>query len=119
MKKLILTTMLALATMSASAEDFTGKDKQKHFAGSMLISATAATLFQEPNNNIKPFAACMTVGVLKEVNDSYRKNGSGFSRNDLLADAAGCYAGTVIANRTILFLSKQGNTTSVNVVRQF
>ena len=119
MKKFVLTTILALATMNASAEDFTGKDKQKHFVGSMLMSAGAAALFNNPQDNIKPFSACMTVGLLKEVNDSYRRDGSGFSRNDLLADAVGCYTGTVIGNKTILFLSKQGNTTSINIAKQF
>jgi len=117
--KLILAILLTATSVASQADDILGRDKQKHFIVSSALGTSTAFIFNNPEDKTKPFVACMSVGILKEVNDSYRYRGSGFSKNDLIADSLGCYSGVLVGNRTLLFLAKQDQTTSVNIVKQF
>ena len=116
MKKLIA---LALVASSASAESMNGIDKQLHFAGSAGMSAVASVIFQAPKDNLTPFLLALSIGLAKEISDSLRKGGSGFSRNDLLADSLGAYAGSVAGNGTMFFVSGNRRSISIKIFKLF
>ena len=70
-----------------------------------------------PESPAKAFAACFSVGLLKEVAD-YSKGQPGyrhglFSRKDLLADAAGCGLGIGLDKGARLMLTPRGAYLSV------
>lgn len=76
-----------------------GQDKAKHFAVSAVFGVSSRVLIgEEEGFPIKAFSLAMAPGVLKEVYDATSKNGSGFSKADLGADALGALAGIYLSN---------------------
>lgn len=110
---------LTLFTTTAQAEDLLGKDKQGHFAISTCIAAAATLALNDPSDKLIPFAITMAVGLAKEVCDHYCGGGTGFSRNDLLADAAGAYLGVVIANKALVYFTRSDKTTTIHLLALF
>ena len=84
MKRLLLVVAL-FASMNAIALE---KDKQKHIGVSAVIGVTSQYYF---DSYAKSALTCMSVGVAKELYDE--ADYSGFSKEDLLADAVGCAIG--------------------------
>jgi uncharacterized protein YfiM (DUF2279 family) len=74
----------------AIADEWTGQDKQLHFAGGAAVAAavTAAT-----GNEGSGFLAGVGIGVLKELADAASKHGTP-SWKDALVTAVGAYVGT-------------------------
>lgn len=86
MKKLILAIAL-LTSLSANAIDH---DKKLHVGFSAAIGAVSQAYFKD---TVKSSLTCIGVGVAKELYDEY--DYGGFSKADLLADAAGCALGII------------------------
>ena len=89
--KLLFASVLLVASISTAHAQLIEKDQVQHF----MVSAAAGAIVV----NARPdwpsgqqFLVAMVPGLAKELVDS-RKGGSGFSTRDLLADAAGAYAG--------------------------
>lgn len=83
-------------------------DKAAHAAGSAAISLAAAPLLADSEHPILyPFAVSFSVGVLKEIYDS-RPGGTGFSNEDLAADALGAAVGAVTGNTVYMFAIDHG-----------
>lgn len=114
---LILFTMFVIS--SAHSEDLFGPDKQGHFLISTGIATGSTLILNNPRDKLTPFAITMAVGLAKEVCDQYCGGGSGFSRNDLLADAAGAYLGTIVGTQGLLFLSHKNKTVTLNFFALF
>lgn len=85
------------------ADDWVGRDKVLHAAGSLLLTLSAQYVLTDKldlsNARALPVAAGATLalGVLKEVADSRRPVGPLFSWRDLAADAAGVALGALVA----------------------
>ena len=110
---------LALLTTTVQAEDLLGPDKQGHFAISAGIATASTLALNKPDDKMTPFAITMAVGLAKEVCDQYCGGGSGFSRNDLLADAAGAYLGVIVANKALVYFGRSGKTTTIHLMALF
>lgn len=101
MKKLIFAVLLSTSAM-ASADDWTGDDKNKHFAGSAAMALAATVVFKDSEHPVLyPFAAALAVGLAKEIRDEVATNGSGFSYKDLAADALGAALGVSVGSGVI------------------
>ena len=81
---ILLLPLVALALPASALEE----DKVKHRKVEFVVGLLAKSFIREEK---KALAACLTVGLLKEVHDQIE--GSHISGRDLLADAVGCYAG--------------------------
>lgn len=85
MNKLIIASLLLLSTSTSIAGEI-GTDKYIHsvgmFVGTNLLRHAGLTQNQAA-------LAMFGIGVLKEIIDSKRKNGTGFSGEDLIANSVG------------------------------
>ncbi|EIJ32862.1 hypothetical protein [Thiothrix nivea] len=73
----------------ALADEWTGKDKQLHFAVSAVLGVAA---YSHTHDRAKAFGLAMIPGILKEVADSQQDNND-FSGKDLAWDALGAAVG--------------------------
>jgi putative lipoprotein len=80
---------LTLMATSATAVDLRERDKLLHFAGSAALSTLTYIITDDAKTAI---AVGLGVGLAKELYDS-RKGGTGFSKDDLVADTLGVAAG--------------------------
>jgi uncharacterized protein YfiM (DUF2279 family) len=113
--KRIIASILALSATLAHADEWTGKDKQMHFATSVVWGAGARLMF--PSLNDWQATAVGTIpGLVKEIQDATRRNGSGWSNKDLVWDIAGAYVGVKI---TGLIVSKRDDTVTVAYKAEF
>lgn len=96
MRKII--TVIALSTILASCQTI-GQDKYLHAGGSALLGIGFSIPLQhspiKKHSKEASFAACMAVGVAKEIYDEY--DYGGFSAGDLVADGLGCAVGVAIS----------------------
>lgn len=97
-----LIVSLILLSGLAHADDWTGDDKNKHFAGSALMGVAASVAFKDSDHPVLyPMAAVLAVGLAKEIRDEVAPAGSGFSYKDLAADALGAALGVSVGNGII------------------
>lgn len=110
MKHLFIVLILSIAALTHAApfhfsehgESWNGQDKQKHFVGSVVMAGTISAYTDSPT---KGFAASMAVGIAKELYDSKRAGGSGFSYKDLTADVLGSAVGAYIGGCLVSYQS--------------
>ena len=81
--------VLLAAPAIACADEWTGPDKQKHFAVSFAAGVIASGLTDE---KWKAVGIALLPGLIKEVHDS-RQPGNQFSGKDMVWNALGAYAG--------------------------
>ena len=81
--------LLLLLSSITHADEWTGKDKQLHFAVSAALGVAA---YSQTHDRGKAFAWAITPGILKELVDS-QSEGNQFSVKDLVWDAAGAAVG--------------------------
>lgn len=81
---------LALICSPVMADEWTGRDKELHFAGGAAVSSavTAAT-----GNEGAGFLAGLSMGVAKELADAASRRGTP-SWKDAIVTAVGAYVGT-------------------------
>ena len=92
MNKLLLWSLLLICTQSY-AGILDGQDKQKHiFAETIITGASTLVLKDSEYPILYPLLIGAGIGLTKEVYDS-RLGGSGFSKQDLLADSIGITIG--------------------------
>jgi uncharacterized protein YfiM (DUF2279 family) len=92
MKNILLMALLGIISLPVNAKPFLQQqDKQKHIVGTALIVGISYTITHDLNKSIIIGAG---VGIAKELHDS-RNGGSGFSTQDLAADAIGLGLGTI------------------------
>lgn len=95
MNRLPLILALALPC-AASADDFTfQRDKQIHFAGSVLMGAAAMAVTDSP---VKAFAGCSAVGGVIELLPKVTGHGVA-SVQDFAYDMAGCALGAFVGHK--------------------
>lgn len=84
---------LILVSCNVNANFLEKKDKQKHILAESVITGISTKLLEDSEHPILyPILIGSTVGLAKEVYDS-RAGGSGFSKQDLLADSIGITIG--------------------------
>ena len=95
----LVAASLAFAALDCRAQDtWTGPDKKKHFAVSVVSGVFARQL--APHNELAAFGVAMVPGLLKELVDAGQR-GNKFSTKDLVADALGAYAGVKLGGLMI------------------
>ena len=120
MRAFIMMSIITLALSEfAHAEDLFGIDKQGHFIISTGIAVASAMVLNKPEDKLTPFVITMAVGLAKEVCDQYCGGGTGFSRNDLLADAVGAYLGVVVANKALVYFTRSDKTMTLHLLSLF
>jgi len=87
--------LAAVLTLTLSSCATIGTDKTIHFSVTGIISAMATCLADEKGAVLAGIATGMGAGLAKEAYDTM-PNGSGFDGEDLIADAFGTGAGTLI-----------------------
>lgn len=103
MKHTTLTLCTALLCTTAAADEWTGRDKELHFAGGAAIAAAVTLATADQNTG---FLVGVGVGVAKEVYDA---TGHGTpSGKDLIVTILGAYigsraAGWVITPRSVSY----------------
>lgn len=111
----LLAVVLSLSCIAAHADSWGTPDKPKHFTASVLWGA-GAKLVCPSCNDLEATALGTIPGLVKEVQDSTKRNGTGWSNRDMLANIAGAYVGTKI---TGLFITKTKDTTTVSYSMEF
>ena len=90
---------LAFAALDCRAQDaWTGPDKKKHFAVSLVVGLATRQL--APHNELAAFGVALVPGLLKELVDAGQR-GTNVSAKDLVADALGAYAGVKLGGLVI------------------
>ena len=112
--KHIIAAVLAIAATQAHADEWTGEDKQKHFAVHVLSGAAVRTLFPSLNDT-EAIAVATIPGVIKELHDA-RSVGSGFSGKDMAWNLAGAFVGVKLAG---WMLTKQRDTVNLSYSTAF
>ena len=85
--------ILVIFSLNSYGNIFEEKDKQKHIlVESVITGASAVALKDSEHPILYPLLMGAGVGLAKEVYDS-RSGGSGFSKQDLLADSIGITIG--------------------------
>jgi putative lipoprotein len=101
MRNRLIISLLLLSGL-AQADEWTGKDKKQHFAGSALMGVAASAAFKDSDHPVLyPMAAVLAVGLAKEIRDEVATSGSGFSYKGLAADALGAALGVSVGNAMI------------------
>ena len=80
---------LLLPPALVQADEWTGEDKQQHFAVSAVLGVAA---YSQTHDRAKAFGWAMVPGLLKEIADS-QSDGNQFSGKDLAWDALGAAVG--------------------------
>ena len=96
--------LLTLGPISQPARGWFGPDRIKHFFLSFFVQSASYSVARAANLDRAPAlgaatAATAAVAVSKEVWD--RKRGSGFDRRDLVWDALGAGAASLLLVRTV------------------
>ena len=112
--KHIIAAVLAIAATQAHADEWTGADKQKHFAVHVVSGAAVRTIFPSLTDT-EAVAVATIPGVIKELHDA-RSGGSGFSGKDMAWNIAGAFVGVKL---TGWVLTKQRDTVSVSYSTAF
>ena len=81
--KYFFSLSVLLLCLNAHADDWTGADKNKHFAVSAILGGAA---YAYTHNRTKAFGLALIPGILKEVADSQSADNI-FSTKDLAWDA--------------------------------
>lgn len=89
MKKIMIIVLLTLLPAQSYALE---TDKRQHAVISVLITGAAYMLTEDITTSV---LIGLGVGLGKEIYDSRQKNGDGFSRADLAADAVGIGLGVL------------------------
>jgi len=113
--KRIIASILALSATLAHADSWSTPDKPKHFAASVLWGA-GARIVCPSCSDLEATALGTIPGLVKEIQDSTKRGGSGWSNRDLIADIAGAYVGVKI---TGLIVSKRDDTVTVAYRAEF
>jgi uncharacterized protein YfiM (DUF2279 family) len=106
MKNTIIAAAIAAACLPAVADEWTGRDKDLHFAGGAAVAAAVTLATRDRDAG---FWAGTAVGLAKEVYDS---TGRGqVSGKDFVVTALGAYvgsraAGWVITPRSVTYTMK-------------
>jgi uncharacterized protein YfiM (DUF2279 family) len=100
----LLAAMLTVGPVAGTGPGWFSPDRVKHFFISFFVQSTSYTLARTANLDHAPAlgvatAATATVALSKEVWD--RRRGTGFDRRDLVWDALGAGAATVLLVRTV------------------
>ena len=96
-KSLMIGSLLLICTQSY-AGILDEQDKQKHiFAETVITGASTLALKDSEHQILYPLLIGAGVGLAKEVYDS-RSGGSGFSKQDLLADSIGITIGLTVGS---------------------
>jgi putative lipoprotein len=85
----IMGLSMLLAPCLTHADEWTGEDKQLHFAVSAVLGVAA---YSQTHERATAFGWAMLPGILKEVADSQQESNQ-FSGKDLAWDAAGAFVG--------------------------
>jgi uncharacterized protein YfiM (DUF2279 family) len=88
MKRIIIAALSAL-TLTAQADEWTGRDKNIHFVGGALVSAT---VFAATGHEGYAFGAGVAAGLAKELYDTGGRGTVSFK--DFAVTALGAYVGT-------------------------
>ncbi len=111
LQMLVATSLLGLPALLSSnslhADEWTGTDKQLHFAVSAALGVAA---YSQTHDRAQAFAWAIAPGVLKEVADS-QSEGNRFSGKDLAWDALGAFVGVqtghwVIGNHKVSWVKE-------------
>lgn len=92
-----LPAVFCLFPLGAIADEWTGQDKQLHFAVSAVLGIAA---YSQTHDRAQAFGWALAPGILKEVIDS-QQDGNDFSGKDLAWDALGALAGAQVGHWTI------------------
>lgn len=96
-KKLMLAALLA-ASVTAQADDWTGKDKAQHLVIGAAIGGLGTMVFQNKDVGL---ALGVAAGLAKEAYDSRRRTLHTVSAKDALVTSFGAYLGSRAAGWTI------------------
>lgn len=97
MNKLLLWSLLLICTQSY-AGILDEQDKQKHILAETIITGASTLVLKDSEYPILyPLLIGAGIGLAKEVYDS-RLGGSGFSKQDLLADSIGITIGLTVGS---------------------
>jgi uncharacterized protein YfiM (DUF2279 family) len=113
--KQITAIILSMLATFAHADSWSTPDKPKHFAASIAWGA-GARMICPTCTGLQATALGTLPGLIKEIQDSTKRNGSGWSNRDLLADIAGAYVGVKL---TGLIVTRSNGTTTVSYAREF
>lgn len=109
MKKLITLFALFASTSSFACGDFRnakndswgGNDKAKHFAVSVPFGALGSYLARDTSHPVLYGTLIGSVpGLIKELSDGCKSNGSGFSTRDMTYNILGSLLGASLGNYT-------------------
>lgn len=112
--KQIIAAALAIAANQANADEWTGADKQKHFAVHVVSGAAVRTVFPSLTDT-EAIAVATIPGIIKELHDA-RSGGSGFSSKDMAWNIAGAFVGVKL---TGWVLTKQRDTVALSYSTSF
>lgn len=110
MKRIVLALFFCFSTKTAVADEWLGKDKPQHFVISMGLGALGNHIL--PNTitgyerTIYGALISFAPGLVKEVVDG-RTPGKKFSNKDLLWDAMGSIAGSVLYDTSVRVFYRQ------------
>lgn len=116
-QKLVLILGVSILANQALAGNIE-KDKFYHFGVSAALGMGAKMLVEEDGLPWKSFGLAVLPGLAKEIYDDKHKNGSGFSKSDLLADALGAALGVSIGN-TIITFQKEKKGVQIAMMHSF
>lgn len=117
-RKITALCMLSLLSASVFANGIES-DKVKHVGISAGLGfASKLVIGEEEGIPWKSFGLAMIPGIAKELSDDRRKNGSGFSKGDLLADALGAGIGVYFGESLITF-QKEKKGVQISMTRAF
>lgn len=92
--KYLLFSLILLLPVSAQADDWTGVDKNKHFAVSALLGTAA---YAYTHDRTKAFGLAMLPGLVKEIADSQQENNR-FSGKDMVWNGLGAAVGVQVGH---------------------
>lgn len=106
-----LLLILIVTFMTAPTASAIEQDKALHYGVSLGVSTVATVALNHYNVNqsaYKGFGICMGVGLAKEIYDEI--DYGGFDEKDLVADAAGCFTGSILGVTWIKLYSENDTT---------
>ena len=103
---------MALLALLVSHAAFAGipEDKQLHLGVSTVLGFSTTLVIEDP---VHAYAACMSVGLAKELYDQY--DYGGFSTGDLAYDALGCALGSFIGYPIKVYSERDVNYIGVSM----
>jgi putative lipoprotein len=104
--KYLLSILFALSN-TAWADSWVGRDKQLHFAGSVVIAGVTTAITKDETTG---FIVATGIGIAKEIYDSKHRAGDA-SYKDLAWDIAGAWVGSKLGG---IIITKVGDTTKIS-----